>query len=599
MTDRQAMQLETLERQRQYVAQQKAEGLVDSVVYGGAFLRGMRDIGYKSPSWALAELIDNSVQGNARRIEVVPGFSVHNSSEKKHDHLAIIDDGVGMIPGMISQSVRWGGTDREGDRTGFGRFGYGLPSASVSIARIYHVFSKTDGGSWHRVSVDVEALGRAASKSGETVRMLASVQEDPPAWVFERATLFDASPDSGTVILLDDIDRMKESSGWVLRSAMKSKFLGDLGVIYRTWLGSIDLAVDGTRVEAVDPLFLMPQARWYDENNVRPEKVKTRVMDLEAPSGATGQVRIRASVMSPAFSKVDPSKGPGGGTNSRFKVLKDYNGLLVCRHGRQIDCIQPWWTKFQNFDAYVKVEIDFDASLDELFGMTTAKQQIVVRGSAQDKLRNGVLEDLIRDMRVHFNGLRDGFRARFEDSNSQDGEPRPAVAAMHESEKFDQTPKVDDPEHREEGEEQIRRKASEIAEVSGQTAEEVIDRLIEQTQKSRYEVKFAAENEGPFFRPARLGEQKQVIINTSHPFYSRVYDRAPEAKSSLEVLLLVLAESELKALGDVRRFYAGARSQWSDRLRFALEALESDESIQDTASVVAERLQTEVSASDD
>jgi hypothetical protein len=196
-------------------------------------------------------------------------------------------------------------------------------------------------------------------------------------------------------------------------------------------------------------------------------------------------------------------------------------------------------------------------------------------------------------MRDRFRELNAEFRARHEEAPPEDGGPRAAVAAMQESERFDQRPKVDDPKHREEGEEQIRRRASEIAEISGESQEEVVGRLVEQSQRSRYEVRFAAENEGPFYRPTRLGEQKQVIVNTSHPFYDRVYDRAPEAKAALEVLLLVLAESELQAVGEASRFYAGARSQWSDRLRFALEALETDESMQDTASAVAERLQTE------
>ncbi len=35
------------------------------LIVGDAFVRGMRDIGYKSTSYAMAELIDNSIQAGA------------------------------------------------------------------------------------------------------------------------------------------------------------------------------------------------------------------------------------------------------------------------------------------------------------------------------------------------------------------------------------------------------------------------------------------------------------------------------------------------------------------------------------------------------
>ena len=49
-------------------------------------------------------------------------------------------------------------------------------------------------------------------------------------------------------------------------------------------------------------------------------------------------------------------------------VIKNYNGLLICREGRQVDCISPRWTRLQTYDYKVKIEIDFDPILDEHFG---------------------------------------------------------------------------------------------------------------------------------------------------------------------------------------------------------------------------------------
>ena len=95
-----------------------------------AFVRGIRDLGYKSNPNALAELVDNSVQAGSDRVEVFFGYD-GGKSDKKPNQIAVLDNGHGMEPDMIRAAVTWGGTHREGDRTGFGRYGYGLPSACV------------------------------------------------------------------------------------------------------------------------------------------------------------------------------------------------------------------------------------------------------------------------------------------------------------------------------------------------------------------------------------------------------------------------------------------------------------------------------------
>ena len=56
------------------------------------------------------------------------------------------------------------------------------------------------------------------------------------------------------------------------------------------------------------------------------------------------------------------------------------------REGRQIDVVQPTWTKSQNHDVYLKIEIDFDPVLNEFFSITTSKQQIRIDDDMAEKL---------------------------------------------------------------------------------------------------------------------------------------------------------------------------------------------------------------------
>lgn len=65
-----------------------------------AFIRGIRHIGYKTNVEAIAELIDNSIQAYAERVDLVFGY-VENGSNRKPIQLVVIDDGHGISPVMM------------------------------------------------------------------------------------------------------------------------------------------------------------------------------------------------------------------------------------------------------------------------------------------------------------------------------------------------------------------------------------------------------------------------------------------------------------------------------------------------------------------
>jgi hypothetical protein len=605
MTDQNSitMTVETVERQRQYVAEQRKKGSGLGVVFADAFLRGMRDLGYKNPAWALAEQIDNAFQAAADAVVIRFGFLSTNKSRTKPDHIAIIDNGNGMIPEMIGFAVRWGGTDREGDRKGFGRYGYGLPSSAVALAKRYTVYSQVVGGDWHAVTVDIDQLSAAAHDIEKTAELLAAKPATLPAWVIKGAKANDkldvTKLDSGTVVVLEDLDRLRQLSGWMKAETLQTKLLQHFGVIYRYWIPERRITVDGMDTEVVDPLFLMEHGRFHNETDVVAERVEARTFEVTTSSGEIGIVRVRASVLPPNFQLVDPKEYGREGikpkNNKRFPIMREYNGLLICRERRQIDTVVPRWTKFQNYDANIKIEIDFDPVLDEFFGITTSKQQIEIDDEMWEKLQHsgksgGALIELVRDLRGRFETLQTELKAEHQNSESAKEEARPSVAAMEESAKFKGSTPEPTPAQREEAQRNLERKAAERAELTGEPKDEVLKELVEETTKKRWVVEFAAIPEGPFYRPTRLGEQKQLVLNTEHPFFSKVYAAAPEIRAALEVLLFVMAERELEVKNDAETFYKAERQRWSERLRQALDALVSQDTMMDKASAVAERM---------
>jgi len=603
MHDTNIMTIDNVERQKQYVEaqQQKGQGLL-GIVFADAFLRGMRDIGYKNPAWALAEQIDNAIQAGADTIAIRMGYEKTKKTRVKPDMIALCDNGNGMIPEMISYAVRWGGTDREGDRNGFGRYGYGLPSSAVAIAKRYTVYSKTAGNDWHAVTVDIDQLADAASDAKKTTELLTARPATPPDWVTKTTgddTLDITTMPSGTIIVLEDPDRLAQVQGWAKTETIRTKLLQHFGGIYRHWLPERRLFVDGVVTQVLDPLFLMEHGRFFDETRVHAERIETRSIEVTTSRNTKGKISIRASVLPPNFQLVDPAeygvKNKRPKLNKRWETMRDYNGLLICREGRHIDTINPRFTKFQNYDVNIKVEIDFDPELDEYFGITTAKQQIVVTDDMWEKIQHtgkegGALIDLVADMRKRFKELQDELKAKAQNTTADDA-PRPSEVAMEESEKFKGTTPETTSAQDETANKNLEDFAAAKAEATGQPKEEVLEDLTKRTKKRRWEVEFLAIPEGPFYRPVRVGEQKRLVINTDHPFYTKIFERAtPDVQAALEVLLFVIAERELEVKQDAETFYKAERQRWSERLRHALDTLVADETIVDTAAMMAETM---------
>jgi hypothetical protein len=596
------MTVETVERQRKYVQDQAKRGVGMGVVFADAFLRGMRDLGYKNPAWAIAELIDNAFQAEAYRVLIRFGFTPNNKTHVKPDHVAIIDNGNGMIPEMIGYAVRWGGTDREDDRKGFGRYGYGLPSAAVSMARRYTVYSKIRGGDWHAVTVDIDKLAGAAGDIAKTAALLTSKPAKLPSWVINGEKELDdvkvANIESGTVIVLEEMDRLSRSPGWMKVETLRTKLLQHFGVIYRYWLPERRIIIDGKDTMVVDPLFLMEHGRFYDETEVHAIKVETRSFEMQNSKGKRGAVRLRGSVLPPNFQLENPSEYGKVGKprlNNRFPIMREYNGLLVCRERRQIDTVVPEWTHFQVYDRNIKIEIDFDPELDEFFGITTSKQQIVIDDAMWEKLKHdgkggGALIALVKTLRERFTELGNELKAKVANQEGGKEMPRPSEIAMEESSKFEGDSPSPSPTQVDEAKRNLEQKAKEIAEITGEPEEKVLKELAQDSSEQRWKVEFTALPEGPFYRPVRFGEQKRLVINTDHPFFAKVYNAAPDVRAALEVLLFVIAERELEVKGDSEVFYKAERQRWSERLRYALNALVDDNSMVDRASAVAEQL---------
>lgn len=571
--------------QRAYVQKLDQQKFDFGLVFENAFVRGMRDIGYKSTGTAVNELIDNAIQAEATSVHVLLGYNPRNRTQKKPDMIAVVDNGHGMDPTMIRASVLWGGSHRadKDDRTGFGRYGYGLPSACVSMSEVYSVYSKTADGVWHKVTIDLPAIGRGElrNQNGHVVAPEPRAEE-PPEWVLAHMKKALPGMASGTAVVIEEIDRLDFQTTQNLRDF----FLRCFGVTYRNFLREVSLYVDDKKVEAIDPLFITEGAKFYDEDDDRAEALDPLMIEVKNRESreVAGTVKVRFSYMPPTFGRVPEDKSKERGRNNkRFEVIKEYYGIKVLRHGRYIDSIVSKcpWTKFQNNDYYIGVEIDFPPVLDEEFSITTSKQQVVLSQRMWDILENNGVYNAIKQMRKRWGTESESLKDQRETTKE---EKRPSEHAMEEVQKLLTPRTAESPEEKQKSEENLDRDAKEKAKKAGIPVETVKRELELEAQGRPFKVEFVNHPGAPFYRVEQVGGQKVLYINRAHRFYTEVYAAAGSTRHGrygLEITLLVLGDCELRASPELKAFYEAERAEWSKYLNLALDRLSQWENAED------------------
>lgn len=577
-----------LQCQRDAVAERRAKKHRMPLVNSEIFVRSVRDSGYKSTATAIDEFVDNSIQAGASRVDIVFGYEDPATSTKNlrnNGVLAVADDGHGMDPGMIEFGVTWGGTHRHDDRSGFGRYGFGLPAAASSICKRFTVYSRVEGQPWHAVTVDIDevAAGRWTTPDG-IVETPPAEPKDPPAFV----TAIIGERTSGTVVVLEDLDRL--SSGYVLTGAAFDNLLGHLGTVYRGVLRDVEIRVVDTApnglgaatVEPVDPLFLNPAARYYDDGEINAEALPPTRIEVRAPGARRdaeplGVVTVRYSYLAPGF-----QEGPS--RSARLAIMKENNGLLALRAGRQVDVVRttPKGTGItigQIYDRNWGCEVDFPPALDEEFGVTVNKQQVSLSDRMWSILTDhGVFQAVHALQRRYADEAKERRAHKERDAETQkQSEAVAKKAAKHKTRK--RTPKAlpTDPAAAAKEKAAFDREAERQARDSGRPADEVRNEMLE----GGYRIDFENLPGAPHYRVHLSGSQRQLWINTAHRFFTHIYsgpDTTAGIRTALELLLLAQADCEIDALGQAERerFYKAERNAWGTTLETFLDILDED-----------------------
>lgn len=558
-----------LEDQKAVAARGGTSGLVDERMLA----ESMRSVRYRDEAHAAGDIADNSVEAGATQFHVV--FKTKGSTIEE---IAFIDDGSGIEPTFLPHATKWGGSSYEGRRNTFGRFGFGLPSASVNRGRRFDVISRTaSDAEFLGVTIDLDGL-----KATEGIVPLPEVtQREIPDWILEYisgpqgAEVFRGGLEAlRTVVIWSKFDRLQ----WSKKQQSAARFLEHFGITYASWLGVVKMVVDGALVEPVDVLFTTPGYRWYDiEGHPGAEAQDPINFTIPDADGTPQEVKVRFSYLGvDAINARVKSPGRGRPTKIRQRIRMNYNGIFVTRNERFIELANPSVITWNPYARQVGIAIDFPPELDEIFGVTPDKQTIMFT----DRLV-GLLDGhgVIRAFKaLQAKVAEERHRRKLEqDTVGDEDQTRPSEATIARVVELDtrRTRKAAD-ETREEAERNLREKVKKLAEETGVAEEEIEEAQQKKHAEKPYRVAFEQQTaDEPFYTPRMEGTQLVLRINTGHPWYEQLFGKLgpndAEFRSGIELMLWVLAMSEIDATGEIRVFYRSERPEWSRKLAMAFE----------------------------
>ena len=550
----------------------------------------LRNTGYKNIESAVSEIIDNSVEANAKNIFIILREGIAASGRKVVTEIGFLDNGDGMSTNVLGNCLGIGASTRQA-RKGMGRFGVGLPQASLYACPEIEVYSWQNGiENAQKVYLDINKI-KAGTQTEIEDPELTPIPEPYASYVNYKTMVkqYDFSQ-SGTLVIWKNCDRVTPKT----RGPLTARLEFSLGQKFRYFIhdevSKIKIICDENPDAAVDvapndPLFLMNDNCVLCKED-EPKKIYKpgQTSGMEAPfelytakgtgngevdipikyidrSGnrAESSVLVRFSIVKDKFyDETAFPKGSNPGNYALGKYAAKMEGISVIRARREID--------FRRFDFYNVInepqhrwwgcEIIFAPELDEVFGVANNKQYVELK-----KVDVADLDPDEVDIPPIWNQLADTIISTIKAMYAQNEETRnntrtfedtqsPSVDIINTIERDPAIADIDDEEEEEE---------DAPPEIVAETGKEELKELgyenptdEQGTSFMNNSINFVYADKGersPAFDYKAVFKTTVIIINTSHKFYTsflnKIYSNA-EVQTTFELFLASLIQSVRK-----------------------------------------------------
>lgn len=583
-------------------------------------VKAMRDSGYKNAAYAIAELMDNSIQADASNVELLCAERVERvrqRSRSRISEIAVLDNGCGMDAETLQMALQFGNGTRLDDFSGIGRFGMGLPNSSISQARCVDVWSWQNGPeSAIHTYIDLDKI-----ESGVLQQVPVPKSQPIPEIWREVGRVFDRT---GTLVVWSNLDRIL----WRTARAIIDNSELLIGRIYRYFLAdgrvqirfvSFDLDDPQPQIERDalpnDPLYLLSRTSCPEPWDNTPMFTQAEYQNTPFTIRFNGEEHT--VIVRFAYAKEEARKGYNPGSTRYGRHAAKNVGVSIVRAGREIDLDPSWSDPSNPRDRWWGVEVRFPPALDDLVGVTNNKQaarnfsnlaQVDLESFLEEGQTLGAVKEVLdadqdprlplleiaQHIRSNINTIRRLIRAqtatpkrqRHQGSHSEEKGTevtRKRVAEGHQG-------TSDIQEERQTYEERQKEISKELEEqgATHENAEELAAQTVGHGLK--YKIIESSVNSPAFFDVKPRGGAVIISLNVDHPAYEHLVEllqsdvdgadendlrtRLLRARNGLELLLMAWARYEDEQPdGPLREKAQDARWDWG---RLAREFLRDD-----------------------
>ncbi|WP_445664413.1 ATP-binding protein [Fodinibius sp. AD559] len=512
-------------------------------------MEGLRDTGYDFDT-ALADIVDNSVDAGATKIDIY--IKMDGDGEKL---IMVADNGCGMNREILMDGMTYGSKKGDDDPKRLGKFGLGLKTASTAFCRRLSVITRHEP--------DVEPLKATwdldhVVKVGKWELLVENVTD------FEKEYLQKtASNSSGTLVVWDNIDRLLKEyatpGGKYEQKALQKiidGFREHAAMIYQRYLNpdddrarTIEINLNGKPIEPWDP---------FIESEPQTEIVADETIPVEINEGKETEFRVRAFVLPRRenFTTDEAAKAA--------KINNDNQGIYIYRENRLIHPADwlDMYTKEPHF-SLLRIEFSFGHELDEAFQVDIKKSQIILKEELYDFLKRQFIP-------APRSAAEDRYRTGKKKKVQEESEDAHEESNRNISNKEKDLKGADiDILNEDENDVEITNKSGKVrlklniesAVKPGQVFVKAVDGI----------------DDGLLWKPALIDQNRAVLINTGHPYYSKVY--VPNHSSGVTIqgmdsLLWSLIEAELRTVDEAtKNHFEELRFEVSRILRKLVEDL--------------------------
>ena len=348
-------------------------------------IQAMRDNGYKNTAYAVAELIDNSIQANANYVQIMckeEDLLVKQKTLPRLTELAVLDNGDGMDTDVLQLCLQFGNGTRleRSKRTGIGRFGMGLPASSISQCTRVDVWSWQNGveNALHTY-LDIKEV-----KENKSAEIPTPTRKEIPSIWKKQGVIFEQT---GTLVVWSDLDRFMWTKGQTLIN--HSELV--IGRMYRKFLNDGRVKIDFTTFNTSrfddetthhfalpnDPLYLMENTSCpapYNETPMFEPYMGLEGYEKRFDVQFKGEVHPVFVRFSHAKDEARESDGIAAGAKPYGKHASGNIGISILRAERELDMDTTLVNHYEPTERWWGIEIEFPPALDELMGVSNNKQ---------------------------------------------------------------------------------------------------------------------------------------------------------------------------------------------------------------------------------